>query len=219
MRASGSPQGDGEAEPIGKAPDPVQAGAVRPGRKRLHMRSIELHGYQRDDGLFEVEASMVDRKPDDYKLIRGGRVVPAGEAVHDLSVRIVFDADLVVHDIETATHSAPHPECAGGGAGLKALRGAVMSRGWTTKVRELTGGARSCTHLRELLLPLATVALQSLSALRSQRPEPVDASGRPLKIDSCHAYAAQSPVVLRYWPQHHEPHPRSADRSESSTKD
>jgi hypothetical protein len=61
----------------------------------------------------------------------------------------------------------------------------------------------------ELLMPLATAAFQSLSVPRAGRPEPVDAAGRPKKIDSCYAYAAERDVVLQRWPQFHRPGPPS----------
>jgi hypothetical protein len=82
-----------------------------------------------------------------------------------------------------------------------------MDRGWNAAVKERLGGERSCTHLRELLGPVATVAVQSLSVMRGHLPERVDANGRPLKIDSCHAYAAGGELVREYWPAFHEPDP------------
>ena len=65
--------------------------------------------------------------------------------------------------------------------------------------------ADTCTHLKELLVPMATTAYQSFSAVQKQRGERVDANGRPLKVDSCYAYSAQREVVARYWPAFHRP--------------
>jgi hypothetical protein len=55
----------------------------------------------------------------------------------------------------------------------------------------------------ELLTPLATAAIQSLSIVRKDRPEPLDAKGRPKKIDSCYAYAAEGELVKIHWPEFH----------------
>jgi hypothetical protein len=32
-------------------------------REELHTRAITLHGYRRDDGLFDIEAHLIDTKP------------------------------------------------------------------------------------------------------------------------------------------------------------
>jgi len=80
-----------------------------------------------------------------------------------------------------------------------------MASGWNKEVRSRLGGSRSCTHLMELLMPLATTAFQSLGSNLEGRTEPVDANGRPRKIDSCYAYAAERELVLQHWPQFHRP--------------
>ena len=56
----------------------------------------------------------------------------------------------------------------------------------------------------ELLLPMATAAFQTLAPVRLSRPPKLDAQGRPLKIDSCYAYAATREVVQRLWPKFHK---------------
>jgi hypothetical protein len=53
-------------------------------------------------------------------------------------------------------------------------------------------------------MPLATVAFQTLSQLRQARPTPVDANGKPRKIDSCYAYASDREVVQRRWPLYYD---------------
>jgi hypothetical protein len=173
-------------------------------REELHHRRIDMRGYRRSDGLYEVEGRVVDRKPHDFQAV-GGRAVPAHAPVHDMGVRLVFDDEMVVRDVATFTDAAPYLDCPGGGLALQALKGLRMTSGWSREVRNLLGGARSCTHLMELLIPLATTAFQSLSALRRERPDRLDAAGRPTKIDSCYAYAAEGDLVRRRWPEFHRP--------------
>lgn len=90
-------------------------------REELHFRRIDMRGYRRSDGRYEIEGRVIDRKPHDFASASGGR------------------------------------------------------------------------------------ALQSLSAIRRGRPERLDATGRPKKIDSCYAYAAHRQLVLRHWPQAYRP--------------
>ena len=165
-------------------------------REELHFRRIDMRGFRRSDGLFEVEGRVVDRKPHNHEPILG-RPVPAGAAMHDMGVRLVFDDDLMVHNLQTFTDAAPYEACPAGGLALQELKGLRMTSGWSSEVRSRLAGARSCTHLMQLLIPLATVAFQSLSALRQGPPDHLDATGRPTKIDSCYAYAAEGELVRR----------------------
>ncbi len=172
-------------------------------REELHFRRIDMRGYRRSDGLYEVEGRVTDRKTADFVPASGGHSVSAGDPVHDMGVRLVFDARMVVHDVQSFTSAAPYPVCPEAGRALEAIKGLRMTKGWSNEVRSRLGGAKGCTHLMELLMPLATTAWQSLGGNRPGQPEPVDASGRPLKIDSCYAYAAERELVLQRWPEFH----------------
>jgi hypothetical protein len=180
-------------------------------REELHSRRIDMRGFRRSDGLFEVEGRVVDRKPYDLEALDGGRATPAHEAIHDMGVRLVFDSDMVVHGVQTFTDSAPYPACPEGGRALQSLVGMRMVSGWSKEVRSRLGGPQACTHLMELLIPLATVAFQSLSYLQRTRPERLDAHGRPVKIDSCYAYGAGRELVRLRWPQFHRPAAADSD--------
>jgi hypothetical protein len=69
-------------------------------------------------------------------------------------------------------------------------------------VRKLLGGVKSCTHLMEVLTPLATTAYQAM-ATGQPRPAPPDGR-RPPRIDSCWAYSSQREVVARFWPDFYD---------------
>ncbi|MGF6372882.1 hypothetical protein OKW40_005698 [Paraburkholderia sp. RAU6.4a] len=174
-------------------------------REELHFRRIDMRGFRRSDGLFEAEAHLIDRKPYDFTHANAERTVPANAPIHDLGVRLVFDEAMVIHDVQTFTDSAPYDICPEGGRALQSIKGLRIAAGWSKEVRSRLSGARSCTHLMELLIPLATTAIQSTSILRQSQPEPLDANGRPKKIDSCYAYSAEREVVLRRWPRFHQP--------------
>ena len=174
-------------------------------REELHFRRIDMRGYRRSDGLFEVEGRVTDRKPNDFVPFSGNRRVPAGEPIHDMGVRLVYDQQLRVHDVHTFTSAAPYAHCPEGGRALQSLKGLRMASGWSREVRSRLGGERSCTHLMELLIPMATTAFQSLSALGFTRVERLDVTGRPTKIDSCYAYGAQRELVQRRWPEFYRP--------------
>ena len=176
-------------------------------RKELHFRRIDMRGFRRGDGLYEVEGRVTDRKPHDFAPGGTAQFVPANQAIHDMGVRLVFDDQMVVHDVQTFMEATPYLACHGGGHTLQSLKGLRIAGGWTKEVRSRLSGARSCTHLMELLIPMATAALQSMSVTRKGRPDLLDVTGRPVKIDSCYAYGAQQEQVLRRWPEYHRPTP------------
>ncbi len=174
-----------------------------PGRTEIHLRRIEMRGYLRDDGLYEIDGRVTDTKTQDIKIIGDGRDVPAGSPIHDMWVRLVIDEDLLVHDIVAVTDASPYNVCREAVAPMRAIVGERIKGGWTSMVKSKLGGAQGCTHLMELLIPLATAAYQTLTTLRSQRPDVVDRAGKPLKVDSCYAYGASRELVQVRWPEHY----------------
>ncbi|MEO8137674.1 MAG: DUF2889 domain-containing protein, partial [Betaproteobacteria bacterium] len=62
-------------------------------------------GYRRFDGLFDIEARMIDTKTQE-RTLESGRMVPRGKPLHDMSIRLVVDEDLNVVDLVAATDAA-----------------------------------------------------------------------------------------------------------------
>ncbi len=78
------------------------------------------------------------------------------------------------------------------------------------RVRERLGGVEGCTHLVELMGPLATTAFQTIfSAKHREQRERGNGSEktsdkprkRPRLLNTCHAFASDSPVTKRNWPE------------------
>ncbi len=169
-------------------------------REELHFRRIDMRGWRRKDGLYEIEGRVTDRKPHACTSTKNTKTVPANEPIHEMGVRLVFDTNMMVHDVFVVVASAPYQDCLAGGQALQKLKGLRMASGWSKEVKRLLGGAQSCTHVMELLIPMATAAFQSLTMVRQQLPDTFDANGKPNKVDSCYAYGADRGVVMRRWP-------------------
>jgi hypothetical protein len=174
-------------------------------RAHKHTRTISCEGYLRDDGLWDIEARIVDTKTFRYREpFRGLR--EAGEAVHDMALRLTVDNDMVVRDIEMAMHSVPYAACTSAIPAYKGLIGRTIGAGWRRAVQECVGGVKGCTHLRELLLPAATVAFQTLGGWPEDEqpaPQPDPAAERPYFVDGCKAWASDGEVVATIYPQFH----------------
>ena len=74
-------------------------------REPLHRRAIEINGYKRADGLYDVEGRLLDTKPFDFKLAAGIR--PAGEPIHSMWLRITVDRTLTIVDAAAAMDAMP----------------------------------------------------------------------------------------------------------------
>lgn len=171
-------------------------------RRHLHQRRVECQGYEREDGLYDVDARVTDHRS--YDLVRpDGRLARADEAVHDMWLRLTVDREMRIVAVLASTDASPFAPCSGGAAQMQRLVGERIGAGFTRRTRELLGGALGCTHLVELLGPAATTAFQTLVHVRFAAPDKLDAQGRPVKIDSCYAYAANREVVRQRWPEHY----------------
>jgi hypothetical protein len=172
-------------------------------RRPLHLRRIEIAGYARPDGLYEIEAHLTDTKTTGFRIAATGRAVEDGATVHDMRVRMVVDDELVVHEVCASTDVSPYPVCPEAAGSLAAMVGDRISAGWSRRVKQKLGGRASCTHLMELLLPMATAAYQTIAPVRLNRPERLGLDGRPVRLDSCLAYAGDGEVARQRWPEHY----------------
>jgi hypothetical protein len=173
-------------------------------REEVHHRQIDLRFYRRTDGLYEVEGWLVDRKRHPFRRQLADEDTPAGAPLHDIRVRLVIDESLVVHDATATMTVTPFDICTGAEQTLSPLKGLRIGKGWNQQVRDLLAGAACCTHIRELLGPMATTAYQGLAPLRiAQLNAPENAAQRKARVDSCYAYAAHREVVARLWPELH----------------
>ena len=179
-------------------------------REEMHCRTIEMRGYRREDGLFDIEGSIKDVKPTPYQP-SGGRYVEPGTHLHEMWVRLTIDDNLVVQEVHGSTDFAPFPECPGAAPGLAVLKGANMGKGWRKALSERLSGVLGCTHVRELLNTMGSTAHQSMGDVRrAKAPAVVGFTTRPPIIDSCYAYSTERDLVVRRWPNLFPP--KAADR-------
>lgn len=172
-------------------------------RTELHTRRIEMRSYKRSDGLYEIEGHLVDTKPHDFKAPNGDKRIPVGTPIHQMRIRLVYDFSMKIHDVFTDTLDAPYVPCYDAPPTLQQLKGLSMAKGWNSEVRRLFSGDKCCTHLMNMLGPMAATAYQGLTVERAGLPTAVDAHGKPLKIGSCYAYRTDREVVLQMWPRYY----------------
>ena len=158
-----------------------------------------------DPFVFHLGAGMVIRGWDEGVRMSSPQPTPAGQPLHDISIRMTVDGDYVVRSLVASSDTTPWELCKQATDTLSVLVGERVARGWSSKVKERLRGAASCTHLMEMLIPMATTAFQGIRGLHPEQARSVDAHGVPTKIDTCFAYGREREVVRMLWPQHARP--------------
>ncbi|MBS7810798.1 DUF2889 domain-containing protein [Roseococcus pinisoli] len=176
-------------------------------RKLSHLRDIALRGFIREDGLVDIEAHLTDTKTYGFPSEHRGDVGP-GDPVHGMWVRMTIDTDMKIMSCEAVSDFTPFAVCPGATPNFANLAGLTIGAGFNRAVNERVGGVQGCTHLREVIAQMATVAFQTVWPLRRNRQEEqsrAEAAGAPRKrphlLGTCHAYAPNSPVVRKKWPE------------------
>jgi hypothetical protein len=185
---------------------PAEEAANRTGRRLMHTRSVECNGYFRDDGLWEVEARLVDTKPFAQAADRYREELKPGDPVHDIRLRLAVDARMTIHEAEATMVATPYPTCIEVEPVLQRLVGENIGKGWREVVRRRIGRLEGCTHLSELLGPAVTTLFQTMS--HGSDPEGRDSlenlegtGKRPFFINGCHSWRTDGPIVADKFPQ------------------
>lgn len=173
-------------------------------RALTHTRTIQVDAFIRDDGLWELDAHITDIKASDLELARG--ILPAGEAVHDLWLRLTLDNLYTVVEVAVHSEAMPYPgHCNTVAPVYNQLVGLNLLKGFRYMLKERVGGALACTHLTELAQILPTVALQAFSgetSIGSTAPTRLSTGDKkPFQVGSCYALRSDGAVVAQFYPK------------------
>ena len=178
-------------------------------RQSLHTREIRFEGFRREDGLYDIEGVLRDTKPRDVENRDRGGVIPAGEPIHEMHVRLTIDRDMTVVAVEGETRFSPFRICVHGPDTLGNLVGLQIGPGWRQSLRKALGRHTGCTHITELLTTMATAAYQSLvgepASEAQARASAQSQEQAPVLLNSCVAFDERSEVVKIEWPEWHRP--------------
>ena len=170
-------------------------------RRHIHTRRVTCEGFLREDGLWDIEAELVDTKAYSFSTEWRGECQP-GDPIHHMRVRITVTPRLEIVGAEAETLKSPYRICPEAAEPFGRLVGVRIGPGWMREVKARYGGAAGCTHILELLGPMATTAYQSIFAWREKvkrdqgaSPEEIHRHGP--RVDSCYAYGAGREVMQR----------------------
>ncbi|MFC7158188.1 DUF2889 domain-containing protein [Pseudidiomarina halophila] len=177
-------------------------------RKHLHTRTITYTGYERDDGLWDIEGHMTDTKTYAFENQWRGEIQP-GEPVHEMWVRLTLDDNYVIQDIEAVTDNSPFEMCPAIVSSYKRLIGVRIGApaGANISASELAGGG---------LHPYHRTSLSARHRGHADHDARADEKGgrgredltwprqRPPVLNTCHAWATTSPAVKQFLPDYYE---------------
>lgn len=160
----------------------------------------------REDGLWDIEGHITDVKTYEWNNPFLGIIRP-GMPIHEMVIRLTMDGALEVLAVEVTMDHTPYPTCPEVAPNFQRLIGLRIRSGWRRKVRERLGGVEGCTHMVELLSPLATTAFQTIVPYQRflqrkslEEGEEDTTTRRPRQIDTCYSWAGNREVVRRYLP-------------------
>ena len=157
--------------------------------------------------MWDIEGHLSDVKAYPFNNQFRGEVQP-GEPLHDMWLRLTVDRDYIVQEVEAVTDAGPYELCPAILPAFQKLKGLKIGRGWNRAVRERLGGSRGCTHLVDLLRPIATVALHTVRwsnsspANRSDRPGDEKPKLAP-PLDTCHVWARDGELIRTEYPEYY----------------
>ena len=179
-------------------------------RALAHTRVVTCYGFKREDNLWDIEGRIVDTKPFDFPNKDRGGTIRADEPLHDMSIRLTIDIDLNVIDAEAVIDDSPYNYCKSIATVARQLVGLQIAPGWTLKSKTAMGNNHGCTHLSELLGPVATTAIQTISSAKWRQTSSSGQGSTRSFIGSCHSYQVDSPVVKEHWPDLYREKPSSS---------
>lgn len=175
-------------------------------RKHLHTRTVTFRGYQREDGLWDIEAELRDAKTYAINSPDKGSM-PPGSPVHDMAIRVTVDDAMTIREITTSMDSSPFPECHKAEHPMQRMVGLTMGPGWRLAIEKALGGVKGCTHLRELLFNMATAAYQTIPGYRARLRKLAGLAAHPTgqppyHLGKCMSWDFNGPVVARHCPEY-----------------
>ncbi len=170
-------------------------------RTPLHTRNIELQGFLRSDGLWEVVGTLKDHKGYTFNLPDRGEV-GLDQYLHHMTLTLTFDDQLNIVDVVAHMIDTPYQDCPGAEVRYQDLIGLQIKKGWIDDARQAIGRVTGCTHLTEMLPAMATAAIQTVRGYRLHNVPNYSSSGQERRqvADTCYGFRQGGRAQKRLWP-------------------
>jgi len=167
------------------------------GRQHLHTRRVTCQGFFREDGLWDIEGRITDEKSYEHANEWRGPLKP-GDFVHDMSIRLTLNDRFTIVDVDAVTDKSPYRICGDVTPDFKKLIGLRVGGGFHRELERAHRAKSDPAH---------------------QEDVPSKPRRKPYVIDTCHAWAANGPVVKRWAPDFYSGPDAEAVRAAAAGKE
>ena len=166
--------------------------------KKLYTRNIEVTTYDYDGQRIIVEGILKDDRFQDSYLMTGEKF-PRG-AIHHIAIRLLVNcSNIMIEDVDVEMISVPREVCRETVDCLAQIKGLIITKGFTLKIKNIAGGNKGCTHLVELLQAMAPAVFQGFAAHQAQKKTSFNSDQAKLilrfLVNTCHAWREGGPFV------------------------
>ena len=173
-------------------------------KELLHSRHIEVNCFETDEESLLVEGWLSDERMVACMLYATGQPREPG-VYHHMTARMrVSMPDLFILSLEAQMPVVPLDLCREIRSSVEKLIGLQLRPGFTDTVRALLGYTEGCVHLMNLVLAMASAAVQGTGTFYSRkreedgrvqvpvRPEDLD---RTVLVNSCWLWREDGPLM------------------------
>lgn len=175
-------------------------------RHMIHLRQIEAVAFVRDDGLWEMELTLHDRKTRTFPGGAGDH--PAGVPIHGMTLACTLSTDGTVTHADARMTSVPFEvSCRSSADDYAELIGLNVFDHFSARLKDRLGERSGCHHLTTLAGMLPTLAIQSFAGEVVAVRDDGRSLERPPALDGCRGLRTDGEAVRLYWPRWHQPAP------------
>lgn len=169
----------------------------------IHTRTYEVRTYKMSDDRFLLRGVVCDEKPAGLYIPEDPDPLWMHHMIVDLEVAFP-SFEILAASVEF--RERPHTHCTDIEDDYQKLVGLSIARGFNSRIKDLFGGPRGCTHIGALLSAMAPVAIQSGwsmrvgSALGTQTNDSMSTEEQrkrsyAMNLNTCHMWAEDGDMV------------------------
>ncbi len=168
-------------------------------KNKIHSRTISLSSYPLKKSEIIVEGILLDERFQKVFTLSGDVKEPG--VVHHIEVRLLIcDNPLRIVKAEAEMPHIPMDECRESLELIGYVEGVEIGRGFSKKVRTLTGGTKGCTHLAHLLTVMSQEIVHGWMTDKRKKKRPLPKSLEHVKerdflINSCRMWTENGPKM------------------------
>jgi hypothetical protein len=158
-------------------------------KTQIHKRSISVDTYEIGENTLLVEGELRDDRVFPSFVYSVGKFMEPG-IIHNIIVRITVSLpQLLIENAEADMPHVPSEVCREVKSRVDELVGMRIKHGFTQKILDIMGGIKGCIHMTNLILAIASAAVQGqwsyYSRKRDKTPIKLPEFDPSLVINSC----------------------------------